>query len=426
MYQKLMFLFALSLFLLSAGRQVHCQTDVLWSKPIAGFGGVSFSKDGKVVAVASKDTVYLFDAYTSEPTMYERIPYNMGLREINRIEISNDGRFILGSSGSNTKLWYFETGKLYKYIKDRDGTSSVALLPDSRHMVTADQTDNKNNVFIWDFEDSVKIKSGDLKGHALDIAVSGDGRYISFRQILGSSECVSLWSVDEFQQIERLGCIGDYKNINDMAFSPDGRYLASGDDSGYIKLWDLKNNMLFREKYHTDATGERLYVHRLIFTNNSKYLITCGGYFFDKTTKIWKIPEFELVQSYDHPMMVWSSIDISPNDSLLAGDFDGKLSVIGINYNLSSIKNSNTENDTTIIPNPIKDLFTIELQNPILNTTIVKIFDSKGVLIEQISNNKLPIGSTTLTYNCSHLPVGKYFMTIEQDDFFKTYSFVKL
>jgi WD40 repeat protein len=103
-------------------------------------------------------------------------------------------------------------------------------------MVTADQTDNKNNVFIWDFEDSVKIKSGDLQGHALDIAVSGDGRYISFRQILGSSECVSLWSVDEFQQIERLGCIGDYKNINDMSFSPDGRYLAATYSNGYIKF----------------------------------------------------------------------------------------------------------------------------------------------------------------------------------------------
>jgi WD40 repeat protein len=178
MYQKIMFLFVLSLFLLSAGRQVHSQTDVLWSKYFYEANGVKFSADGNVVLVAQKDKIFLLDTYSGEPTMYEKIPYNMGLRKINRIEISNDGRFILGSSGSNTKLWYFESGELYKYIKDRDGTSSVALLPDSRHMVTADQTDNKNNVFIWDIEDSVKIKSGDLQGRALDIAVSGDGRYI--------------------------------------------------------------------------------------------------------------------------------------------------------------------------------------------------------------------------------------------------------
>jgi WD40 repeat protein len=426
MYQKLIYLFVFSLFLLSAGTQVHSQTEVLWSKYFSHLGGVKFSKDGKVVAVASKDTVFLFDAYTGEPTMYEKIPYNMGLREINRIEISNDGRFILGSSGSNTKLWYFETGKLYKYIKDRDGTSSVALLPDSRHMVTADQTDNKNNVFIWDIEDSVKIKSGDLQGRALDIAVSGDGRYISFRQILGSSECVSLWSVDEFQQIERLGCIGDYKNINDMAFSPDGRYLASGDDSGYIKLWDLKNNMLFREKYHTDATGERLYVHRLIFTNNSKYLITCGGYFFDKTTKIWKIPEFELVQSYDHPMMVWSSIDISPNDSLLAGDFDGKLSVIGINYNLSSIKNSNTENDTTIIPNPVEDILSVIYDKEIQSDLRISISNIEGKLIKIVSHDQIFYNNNSIKINVSYLSPGSYFLNINSDGFSKTFSFIKI
>jgi WD40 repeat protein len=77
MYQKHIFLFVLSLFLLSAGTQVHSQTEVLWSKPIAGFGGVSFSKDGKVVAVASKDTVYLFNAYTGEPTMYEKSVFKL-------------------------------------------------------------------------------------------------------------------------------------------------------------------------------------------------------------------------------------------------------------------------------------------------------------------------------------------------------------
>jgi WD40 repeat protein len=115
MYQKLIFLFVFSLFLLSAGRQMHSQTEVLWSKPIAGFGGVSFSKDGKVVAVASKDTVYLFNAYTGEPTMYEKIVFKPDVDftwvvEINELEFTNNGKYLLISNCYYSEFWDFANG----------------------------------------------------------------------------------------------------------------------------------------------------------------------------------------------------------------------------------------------------------------------------------------------------------------------------
>jgi hypothetical protein len=46
--------------------------------------------------------------------------------------------------------------------------------------------------------------------------------------------------------------------------------------------------------------------------------------------------------------------------------------------------------------------------------------------MELLSSNDLPITSYTLTYNCSHLPAGAYFIIIEQDGNFKQYSFVKV
>jgi WD40 repeat protein len=425
MYQKIMFLFVLSLFLLSAGRQVHSQTDVLWSKYFYEANGVKFSADGNVVLVAQKDKIFLLDTYSGEPTMYEKIPYNMGLRKINRIEISNDGRFILGSSGSNTKLWYFESGELYKYIKDRDGTSSVALLPDSRHMVTADQTDNKNNVFIWDIEDSVKIKSGDLQGRALDIAVSGDGRYISFRQILGSSECVSLWSVDEFQQIERLGCIGDYKNINDMAFSPDGRYLAATYSNGYIKIWDTDTFGIIVDMLHTNQSDKNLWTGRIRFSNNSQFLISGGGYFDNTTTKVWKFPEMELMNIYEDPYGATSVLDFTPDERIMVvGTIKGKIYVVNFNFETSVI--SKVKKDTITYPNPVKDILILPISHPITSDLSLKLFNSSGEFIKLFSIEDFNIDSTTIKLNISYLIPSAYFINITSNGFSMTYSFIKI
>jgi WD40 repeat protein len=429
MYQKHIFLFVLSLFLLSAGTQVHSQTEVLWSKPIAGFGGVSFSKDGKVVAVASKDTVYLFNAYTGEPTMYEKIVFKPDVDftwvvEINELEFTNNGKYLLISNCYYSEFWDFANGTKYKEIWDRPGTSSVTLLPDSRHMVTADQTDNKNNVFIWDFEDSVKIKSGDLQGHALDIAVSGDGRYISFRQVLGSSECVSLWSVDEFQQIERLGCIGDYKNINDMAFSPDGRYLAATYSNGYVKVWDTNTRQFVFDQLHTGGHNESMLGTQLLFTNDSKYLITCGGYFTDKTTKFWKLPTFELSNTYEHPYASFDSFEISPNDSLLAMFFKNTIRIIETNFGYSLLKGA--KKDTIVHPNPVKDILILPISYPITLDLSLKLFNSSGEFIKLFSIEDFNIDNTTIKLNISYLIPGAYFINITSNGFSKTYSFIKI
>jgi WD40 repeat protein len=420
MYQKLMFLFALSLFLLSAGRQVHCQTDVLWSKKFHDLGGVKFSKDGQTVLIAEADTVYLYDAYTGEPTMYENVHLPVINREIANIDLTSDGKYFAAAYSDTIRIWEYHTGEIFKTLYDV-GRGWFAFLNNEKQIITAHR-DSGVYLSVYDIVDFKEIKRGSNNQDFRSLSISNDKRFIAFQEQYSLK--IVLWDIETMKPITTLGYTSGI--ARDIAFSPDGKYLGVTDSDGYIKVWDLETKEKIVDMLHTDAPGANLFAEQLCFTNDSQYLITCGGYFQDKTTKIWKIPEFELINYYKHPIASFYTIDISPNDSLLAMFFQFHVHIIGTDFTPTSIADNSIESEATIIPNPVKDLITIELQNPILNTTIVKIFDSKGVLIEQISNNKLPIGSTTLTYNCSHLPVGKYFMTIEQDDFFKTYSFVKL
>jgi WD40 repeat protein len=424
MYQKLIFLFVFSLFLLSAGRQVHCQTDVLWSKKFHDLGGVKFSKDGQTVLIAEADTVYLYDAYTGEPTMYEKVHLPVINREILHIDISNDGTNFGALYSDTIRIWNYHSGEIINtlYIPV---AGTFKFINNSRHFITKKWFDEENKwgFIIYDYDNGEEIKSGLAPNLTGITAFSNDDRYLAYATPGSSSFGIVLWDIETMKPITTLGYTSGI--ARDIAFSPDGKYLGVTDSDGYIKVWDLETKEKIVDMLHTDAPGKDVFASGIIFTSNSKHIIVGGGYFQNYVGKIWKFPEIEFVKSYNN-LSPGVKSDISPNDSLLTATTPNFIHIFGINYNPSSIKNKEYENDTLIIPNPVKDLITIELQNPILNTTIVKIYDSKGVLIEQISNNKLPIGSTTLTYNCSHLPVGKYFMTIEQDDFFKTYSFVKL
>jgi len=74
-------------------------------------------------------------------------------------------------------------------------------------------------------------------GHALRVdglAFSPDGRLLAS----GSKDnTVRLWSVESTRELRKL--VGHAGWIKAVAFSPDGKWLASGSVDGVVKLWDV-------------------------------------------------------------------------------------------------------------------------------------------------------------------------------------------
>jgi WD40 repeat protein len=407
---------------------VHSQTEVLWSKYFYEANGVKFSADGNVVLVAARDSLlYLFDTYTGEPTKYEKIAFDHDIdyADFNFLDVSKDGKYILGSDFFRCKLWDYENGKLYYNYDLRRQITDIIFHPDCKHVIITYSDYETKNIQLLNIKTNSFVKSADLDGKGDKIAVSEDGRFFAVSEIVGHwSMNLTLWDLQTFTMIKRFPASALYVAINDIAFSPDGKYLAATDENGYIKVWDTETRELVFNKKHDSDSDRPTSTMSVIFTNNSQFMITGGGYFEHWTTKIWRLPEFEVIGIHNNPYGITDHICISPNDSLLAGGLAYNIFVIETFNQTSGIETNNC--DTITYPNPVKDIITIELEQELSPQIKIELFDNSGKLVKNFSFDEIMINNTSITLDMAFLSSGSYFVNICSDGFSKTYSFIKI
>src|SRR5881275_2036970 len=81
------------------------------------------------------------------------------------------------------------------------------------------------------------------------------------------------------QQVLRLN--GHKESVNTVAWSPDGRRLASSSHDGTVKLWDLATGQEERS-----LQGHSVLVHRVVFSPDGKRLASSS---MDTTVKLWDV-----------------------------------------------------------------------------------------------------------------------------------------
>jgi WD40 repeat protein len=143
------------------------------------------------------------------------------------------------------------------------------------------------------------------KGRVHYVAFSPDGKYLASS---GADHSVRLWEMATSREIYTLR--GHSHPVWGIAFSPDGKYLASGSEDHTIRFWDVATGRQSRA-----LLGHGGGVNTIAFSPDGKDLVSASG---DATAKVWDLATGKArltFREHNHP--VWA-VAYSPDGKRLA------------------------------------------------------------------------------------------------------------
>ena len=252
------------------------------------------------------------------------------------------GRAVISAQNASTL-------RLLKTLPEhKGGATTIAFSPNGTLLAVGTgasavlQSKDKSTIRIWRLADYTLMLP--LIGHEqgiISIAFSPDGKLLAS----GSKDnTVRLWEVAEQRELATLR--GHTKQINSVAFSPDGTLLASGSDDNTIRLWEVAGQ---RESAKIGYTGKK--VNSVAFSPDGTLLVSCDAL----EIKLWKPSSMDtstrltegggkLVFSPDGALLAFIRSQLGPNKSvsfqLVLWDVAGKrdlktFRVIGGNSSLA-------------------------------------------------------------------------------------------
>ncbi len=153
-------------------------------------------------------------------------------------------------------------------------------------------------------------------GHSLrsdGLAFSPDGRYLASAS---ADSTVRIWDAATGNELRTLS--GHVNGVRTVAFSPDGRLLGSGGVDGKVKLWDAASG---RELASLNSHTGR--INTVIFSRDGALLASGSA---DKTIKLWDVATQREVRTLSGFGGVLSPLAFSADGKTLAsGNPDGTI-----------------------------------------------------------------------------------------------------
>jgi len=293
------------------------------SKLLAHAGAViavAFSQDGKLLATGSNDhTASLWDRDTG----HERYRLDHGDAVYSVAFHPKRPWLATGSKDGHTRLWKQADGSLLWQSERSDAeVRAVAFSPDGRYLGTIGGGCAK----VIELAD-LSVKRRWCFGDAgLGLAFSPDSKRLASANgsVAGVLDIESGDGLFEFTHLARQedGNPHHFKWIQQVAFSGDGRYLATAGRENTARVWDLGNGqevVRLAHKASVEAVG---------FSPDGHQLITAS---MDGTSRLWDLPAGrERMRAGSADGMVEVAA-ISPRGGLFAsGDSAGLISIWGL------------------------------------------------------------------------------------------------
>jgi WD40 repeat protein/serine/threonine protein kinase len=240
------------------------------------------------------------------------------------VAFSPDGkRLVSGSEDHTVKVWDAVTGQETLTLRGHSGpVYSVAFSPDGKRLLSGSARYYNGGraadgeVKVWDAQTGHETLT--LQGHTgavHSVAFSPDGKRLASAS---TDQTVKVWEAQTGQLT--LSLKGHTGPVYSVAFSPDGKRLVSGSGDRTVRLWDaLTGQETLSHKGHTGRD------HSVAFSPDGKRIASGSE---DQTVRVWDAQTGENTLSLKGHTGGVNSVAFSPDSKrLVSASSDATLKV---------------------------------------------------------------------------------------------------
>lgn len=247
------------------------------------FALVALTPDGRYLATAGYYDIGVWNTNSfKELYRFDKGNHNT---PIACIALSPNGKLLAsGYYDATIKVWSINTFKGRKFLKqiklsgEKYGKNmgydnqvcSLAFSPNGRYLAGGS---SDGEFKIWDTKTFKEVYNPHKESYAVTFSPNGKSLAI------GDSRDIVIWEMEGFKKVKKFGYLeGHTRAVNSVIFNSTGEYLISGSNDGTIKIWDMKT---FKEVRTLVDCGQ---VNSLALSRNGRYLASGNS-----SIKVWKI-----------------------------------------------------------------------------------------------------------------------------------------
>src|SRR4051794_18687041 len=154
--------------------------------------------------------------------------------------------------------------------------NSVAFSPDGKRLASGSRD---ASVRLWEVKtgEPRELETRELigapllghKGSVTSVAFSPNGKWLASGSL---DRSVRLWDVETGQPIG-TPLLGHKSSVTSVAFSPNGKWLASASDDNSVRLWDVETG----QPIGTPLMGHTSFVRSVAFSPNGRRLASASA-----------------------------------------------------------------------------------------------------------------------------------------------------